>query len=208
MKWDGKPLGEGLQERVRQEQERLMEITAPIRAVESRQRRQLREAHQGRGERQAARVVEHPRADGVAEEKVLRLAELGGVGIPRAWVLVHEVFAWRTFSNRREVGGFRGYTPTPYASGETRREQGISKAGNPALKALRTEWAGAWLPYQPQSALSRWDQRRFAGGGKRLRQVGLVALARKLLIARWRSLEFDLMPDEAVLKAGAGEATA
>jgi hypothetical protein len=76
-----------------------MEITAQIRAVESRQRRQLREAHQARGDRKAASVGEHPRADGLAEAKVLPLAELRGVGIPSAGVLVHEVFAWRTFSN-------------------------------------------------------------------------------------------------------------
>jgi hypothetical protein len=108
VKWDGKPLGEGLKERVSQEHERLLEISAQMRAVESRQRRQLRAAHQARGDRKAASAMEHPRAGGVAEEKVLRLAELRGVGVPSAWVLVHEVFAWRTFSNRREVGGFLG----------------------------------------------------------------------------------------------------
>lgn len=193
----------GLKERGSQEHERLMESTAQIRAVESRQRRQLRTAHQAQGDRKAASAVENPRAGGLAEEKGLRLAELRGGGIPRAWVLVHEVFAWRTFRNRREVGGFLGYTPTPAEGGERSREQGISKAGTPALKALMTELAWAWLQYQPQSALSRWEQRRFAGGGTRMRKVGSVALARKLLIALWRYIEFGVLPDEALLKAAA-----
>jgi transposase len=201
VKWDGEPLGAGLKARVCQEHERLMGIIEQIRAVESRQRRQLREAHQEQGEGNAERSAANERSGGLAEEKVLRPAELRGVGVPSAWVLVHEVFAWRTFSNRREVGGFLGYTPTPDESGELSREQGISKAGNPALKALMPELAWAWLQYQPQSALSRWYQRRFAGGGKRMRKVGIVALARKLLIALWRYLEFGVIPDEALLKA-------
>lgn len=203
VKWDGKPLGEGLKERVGQEHERLLGIIEQIRAVESRQRRKLRAAHQEQGEGNAERSAANERSGGSAEEKVLRLAELRGVGVPSAWVLVHEVFAWRTFSNRREVGGFLGYTPTPYESGETSREQGISKAGNPALKALMTELAWAWLQYQPQSALSQWYRRRFASAGQRLRKVGIVALARKLLIALWRYLEFGVMPDEALMKAAA-----
>jgi Transposase IS116/IS110/IS902 family len=88
------------------------------------------------------------------------------------------------------VGGFLGFAPTPYASGETSREQGISKAGNRAVKALMTELAWAWLRHQPQSGLSRWYQTRFAHGGKRMRKVGIVAVGRKLLIALWRYVEF------------------
>jgi transposase len=123
--------------------------------------------------------------------------------VPSAWVLGHEVFAWRTFSNRREVGGFLGYTPTPYESGELSREQGSSKAGNPALKALRAELAWAWLPYQPQSALSQWYRRRVASAGPRRRKVGIGALARELRIAPWRDIELGVIPDAALLKEAA-----
>jgi putative ABC transport system substrate-binding protein len=48
------------------------------------------------------------------------------------------------------------------------------------------------LRYQPRSRLSRWYQARFGRGGTRARKVGIVALARKLLIELWRFPEdFD-----------------
>ncbi|MGH6634697.1 MAG: IS110 family transposase [Gammaproteobacteria bacterium] len=56
---------------------------------------------------------------------LMRLCGIGWVG---AWVLASELYGWRTFRNRREVGGALGRTPTPYSSGEDEREQGISKA--------------------------------------------------------------------------------
>jgi len=66
-----------------------------------------------------------------------------------------------------------------------------------------TELAWAWLRYQPQSALSRWYQQRFARGGTRMRNVGIVALGRKLLIALWRYVQFGVLPDDALLKEAA-----
>ena len=60
-------------------------------------------------------------------------------------------------------------------------------------------WGG--LRYQPQSRLSRWYQARFGGGGARARKVGIVALARKLLIELWRFLEHGVIPDGAAWKA-------
>ncbi|MGF6781697.1 hypothetical protein P3T21_006937 [Paraburkholderia sp. GAS334] len=46
----------------------------------------------------------------------------------------------------------------------------------------------AWrrLTLQPESLLTRWFNQRFAGSGKRMRRVGIVALARRLAIALWR----------------------
>jgi transposase len=60
--------------------------------------------------------------------------------------------------------------------------------------------AWAWVRDQPQSALSQWYQQRFGHGGRRLRKVGIVALARKLLIALWRYVETGALPDGAQLK--------
>ena len=117
-----------------------------------------------------------------------------------AWVYVMEFFAWRAFRNRRELGSLAGLAPTPYASGESSRERGISKAGNRPVRALAIEIAWCWLRYQPDSQLSRWYQRRFAKGGSRVRRIGIVALARKLLIALWRYVEEDLLPEGAQLK--------
>jgi transposase len=135
------------------------------------------------------------------EPQVAGLAQLRGIGVSSGWVLAKELFGWRRFRNRREVAGCLGLTPSPYASGESETEQGISKAGNRRVRTLMVELAWSWLRYQPQSELSHWFNRRFAGGGKRMRRIGIVALARRLAIALWRYLEDGLIPDGAQLKA-------
>jgi transposase len=91
--------------------------------------------------------------------------------------------------------------PVPYQSGEQDRDLGISKAGNRHVRGIAIEIAWAWLRHQPDSELSRWYLRRFARGGPRARKIGIVALARKLLIALWRWVEFDGLPEGAELKA-------
>ena len=116
------------------------------------------------------------------------------------WVLVKELFGWRRFANRRELAGCLGLAPTPYASGDSQIEQGISKAGNKRARALLVELAWGWLRLQPESALTQWFNRRFAGGGKRMRRVGIVALARQLAIALWRYLQNGEIPAGALLK--------
>ena len=138
------------------------------------------------------------------EPQVAGLAQLRGIGMSSGWVLAKELFGWRRFRNRREVAGCLGLTPSPYASGESETEQGISKAGNRRVRTLLVELAWSWLRYQPQSELSQWFNRRFAGGGKRLRRIGIVALARRLAIALWRYLEHGLIPQGAQLKAIGG----
>jgi hypothetical protein len=60
--------------------------------------------------------------------------------------------------------------------------------------------AWSWLRYQPESALSCWFRERFGGGGKRLRRIGIVAVARKLLVGLWRFLETEEFPKGAQLK--------
>ena len=131
-------------------------------------------------------------------EKVRRLLNLKGIGDNGAWLLVYEFFAWQTITNRRELGSLAGLTPTPYASGESRREQGISKAGNRRVRWMMIELAWGWLRYQPASELSQWYKRRFSRGNTRLRKVGIIALARKLLIALWKYLEGGEVPAGAV----------
>jgi transposase len=115
-------------------------------------------------------------------------------------VYTTEFFAWRHFRNRRQVGAAAGLCSTRRTSGDLAQEHGISKAGNRYLRALAIELAWSWLRRQPQSALSQWYQRRYATGGARLRRIGIVALARKLLIAMWRYLETGQLPEGAALK--------
>jgi transposase len=133
--------------------------------------------------------------------KTRALSNLRGIGLVSSWNLVSEFFGWREFKNVKQVGAASGLAPTPYASGDLNREQGISKAGNPRVRRTMIELAWFWLRYQPQSKLSRWFFKRFGSGGARMRRIGIVALARKLLVALWKYLELGLVPEGAVLKS-------
>lgn len=134
-----------------------------------------------------------------ALKQVAALMTLCGVGIESAWTLVFEVFNWRRFKNAQAVGSFFGLTPTPYASGNSTKEQGISKAGSARLRSLMVELAWLWLRYQPDSELSRWFQGRF-GQGKRVRRVGIVAVARRLAVALWAFHSKGEVPKGAKMK--------
>jgi len=92
-------------------------------------------------------------------------------------------------------------SPTHYQSGDESRELGIDKAGNRPVRGMAIEIAWGWLRFQPQSKLNLWYQERFGHGSKRIRKIGIVALARKLLVALWRYLETGEIPAGAQLKA-------
>ena len=134
---------------------------------------------------------------------VAALSRLRSIGPVSAWKLDKELFGWRRFNNRRQLAASVGLTPTPYDSGRSQVEQGISKAGNKRVRSLLVELAWSWLRYQPGSELSGWYQRRFAAAGKRMRRVGIVALARRLVIALWRYLQHGEIPAGAQLKPAA-----
>jgi len=180
--WDGSRLPEGLHALLKREYKRMMFVEAQI------------------------SELEHERAEAVRsstkpEHKMVRdLMRLRAIGINSAWMFTMEFFAWRKFRNRKEVGALSGLTPTPSQSGSSYREQGIGKSGNRYIRAMAIEIAWGWLRYQPESELTRWYQERFAQGGSRMRRIGIVALARKLLIQLWRYLETGEIPEGATLK--------
>jgi transposase len=180
--WDGSPIPSGLRCRLLRVYAHYQFLSEQIAALEA-ERRALLQSSQD-----------------ASLEKVRQLMQLKGVGINGAWLLVMEFFGWRALKNRREVGGLAGLTPTPYQSGESTREQGITKSGNRHVRWMTTELAWSWVRYQPESALSCWFRERFGSGGKRLRRIGIVAVARKLLIALWRFLETGVIPEGAALK--------
>lgn len=152
------------------------------------------------GELVAAYAAELASASAVGATR-RQLETLKAMGPKTSRVLAAEVFAWRHFGKAKEVGGMSGLTPTPAQSGDEHREQGISKSGNRRVRWVMIEFAWFWLRWQPDSELSRWYRQRFAHGSKRMRRIGIVALARKLLIALWRYVEFGEIPAGAVLKA-------
>jgi len=183
---DGRPLPPCLRLEIGRELRRLELVLEQVEAVEA--------------ERDAA--VARPAAGDVDAAKVAQLARLGGIGTELATVLVREAL-FRPFANRREVASYAGLTPSPYASGGLRREQGISKAGNPLLRKSMVELAWLWLRYQPGSALSRWFAERTGTAAGRIRKIAAVALARKLLVALWRYVGTGLVPEAARLKGAA-----
>jgi len=181
--WDGAPLPAGLRARLEQEYACLQFVDEQIAAQEAQRRELLRTSTES------------------YVEQVRQLMRLKGIGEQSAWRYVTEFFAWRAFRNRREVGALAGLAPTPYRSGDEQHELGISKAGNRLVRAMAIEIAWAWLQFQPESELSQWYRRRFGEGSKRIHKMGIVALARKLLIALWRYLEQGQLPAGAQLKA-------
>ena len=180
--WDGTAIPAGMRARIEREYRRLVQVVSDIRELGKQQRRELRTS--------SKRSI----------EQVRQLARLKGIGTDSSWVFVKEFFGWRQFQNRRQVGGALGLTPTPYQSGAENRDQGISHAGNKRVRTLAVEISWSWLRYQPQSRLSQWYLERFALAGARMRKVGIVAMARKLMIALWRYLEFGEVPDGARFK--------
>ena len=138
-------------------------------------------------------------APGSAEAKIMQLVDLKSIGVVSAQELVNEVF-YRSFDNRRQVGSYFGLAGTPYDSGESRREQGISKAGNRRARKLATELAWLWLRHQPGSELSPWFRARVGDLKGRIRRITIVALARKLMVALWRYLTTGVVPTGAVLR--------
>jgi transposase len=182
LSWDEKEIPEDLRGRVVREYERL-------RMVEE-QMKLLRKERERRVESAAT----------ASYRMVAQLRTLYAIGETSSWDFVMEMFGWREFRNRKEVGAFPGLTPTPYDSGGSHREQGISKTGRGRIRALSIQISWAWLRFQPQSKLSKWYWKRFGHGGKRMRKIGIVAVARRLLIDLWRYLEHGVVPEGARLK--------
>jgi len=178
--WAGAPLPAPVQARLARAEARLALIAAQIGALE---------------QQQAAAVTKAPAGSALAQ-----LVRLKGIAATSASVLLDEGLVWRAFQNRRQIGGLLGFTPTPYNSGASVREQGISGAGNARLQTLTIELAWNWIRWQPDSALTQWYRAHF-GPGKRARKIGIVAVARKLLIALWRYVTTGVVPTGALLTA-------
>lgn len=177
--WAGEMLPGPLQQRLARVHTRLRLVAEQIAALEIEQR-------------QAALTAP-------AQSAVRRLVQLKGIATTSAAVLIDEGLVWRAFTNRRQVGGLLGFAPLKYESGDTSRDQGISRAGNDRLQGTMVQLAWSWVQWQPHSTLTTWYIERF-GTGKRARKIGIVALARKLLIALWRWATAGIVPTGAVLK--------
>jgi len=177
--WDGSELSSGLKERLKREHDRLMVAQAQIRELEGKREEILKAG---------------------GEKRILQMMKLKGIGIESAWKWDKEFFSWRQFRNGKEVGALSGLSPTPYDSGQSRIEQGISKAGNRRVRAMAIEIAWIWIRFQPGSKHTLWFNKRYAHGSKRMRRIGIVAVARKVLIDVWRFVDQGIIPQGAIVQ--------
>jgi transposase len=180
--WDGAPVPPGLQERLSRTWTLLQDVNGQIRNLK------------------ALRLIRPETVTSATSRAAAQLLTVRAIGPVGASVLATEIFGWRRIRNGRELGALVGLVPAPYQSGETDYDQGITRAGNAHVRRVIVQLAWGWIHHQRDSALTHWYQQRFGTGGKRLRKIGIVALARKLLIALWRYLETGMVPDGARLK--------
>ena len=189
---DGHALGQQLKARLQREFQRLALTVDQIRELQMQQAAMLRQA--AKAEHQARKTERHQVAP-----LAHHLSQLAGIGPVTSWTLSAEVFSWRDIGNRRQLAALTGLTPTPHSSGEEEKEQGISKSGRGELRSLMIEVAWGWLLFQPDSELSKWYRRRFDDGTRRNRKRGIVALARKLLVALGKYVRHGELPEGARL---------
>jgi transposase len=181
-RWNGGELGEELRARLLRVWERHELIDKQIEVV-------------------SARRAELMESKSPVAKKAQQLQLVKAIGPTLAWTIATELFGWREFSNRRQVAGLVGLVPTPYQSGEVSRDSGISKQGRPHLRAMLMELAWLWVRYQKGSPITQWFERKYAGGGKRLRRIGIVAVSRKLLVELWKFTTTGALPEGALTKA-------
>lgn len=161
---------------------RLHSIAAQIGEIEDARQERL----EGQGEQGPNAMVRLP-------------AQMVGIGIETADMLVHEVFS-RNLRDRRAVARYAGLTGTPDESGARRREKGLTKAGNARVRRGMVQLAWRFLLFQKDSALARWYRARTADARGGTRKTMIVALARKLLIAWWRFVATGEAPDGVALR--------
>jgi transposase len=179
---DGRPLPKHLKVQIGRELDRLEVLLKQIKAVEVERRDALLDVQQS-----------------VAASPAAMLLDFNGIGPEFAAILWSEGL-FRHFDNRRQVASYAGLAPTPWQSGSIDREQGVSKSGNPRLRATLIELAWLWVRHQPKSALTLWFEERVKLNGGRHKKKTIVALARKLLVALWKYVTAGVVIEGAVMK--------
>jgi transposase len=156
-------------------------------------REQIKEIDKARLEqlKQTPRKGTHP--------MVLMLAQIIGIGVETADMLVHELLS-RKLRDQRAVARYAGLTGAPNESGTRRREKGLARAGNARVRRGMIQLAWRWLMQQKNTELAQWYLTRTTGAKPGLRKTMIVALARKLLIALWRYVTTGVMPTGVALR--------
>jgi len=161
---DGRPVGPNKKGEARRHLERLQLVNEQMKQLIQKQKQEVKQ-----------------RSGEMKMVMINRLRAIKGIALDTAWRLVMEAFGWRDFQNRSEVAGCFGLDPTPYNTGESETEQGISKAGSNRLRDLAVQVAWNFVQHQPDCHLTRKFRQDFNMGSKQDRKRGIVATARKLM---------------------------
>ena len=182
---EGVPLPPNTLAELRRDMARLRFVMGQIREIEAARLQQL-EQHPEQGPHAMVRL----------------LAQVIGVGIETADMLVHEILS-RTLRDRKAVARYAGLTGAPDESGARHREKGLARAGNARVRRGMIQLAWRFLMFQKDSALAQWYRARTADARGTTRKTMIVALARKLLIALWQLVTTGEIPQGVVLRAAA-----
>jgi len=169
-------------EELRRDMARLAMVRAQIEAIEQIRLQRLEQAPQD-----------------VAHAMVRMLANIIGVGVETADMLVREILA-KELRDRRALARYAGLTGSPNESGSKRREKGLAKSGNARVRRGLIQLAWRFLRFQKDSALAQWYRTRTEGAKGARKTSLIVALARKLLIALWRLVTIGEVPQGIVLR--------
>ena len=169
-------------EELRRDMARLAMVRAQIEAIEQIRLQRLEQAPQE-----------------VAHAMVRMLANIIGVGVETADMLVREILA-KELRDRRALARYAGLTGSPNESGSKRREKGLAKSGNARVRRGLIQLAWRFLRFQKDSALAQWYRTRTEGAKGARKTSLIVALARKLLIALWRLVTIGEVPQGIVLR--------
>ena len=139
--------------------------------------------------------------DGGARRRVrcASLVQLKGVATTSASVLLDEgLGVARVPQSARRSAGSSGFAPTPYRQrGVGARARDQSRGQSRGCRRSVFSWPGIGCAGN-RSARSRSGIAAFRRTGKRARRIGIVAVARKLVIALWRYVTTGVVPAGAI----------
>ncbi|WP_282611131.1 IS110 family transposase [Pelagibius sp. Alg239-R121] len=122
------------------------------------------------------------------DEVCARLQTIDGIGPINAFAFKTVIDTPDRFSSNRDVGAYLGLTPRIYASGESERRGGITRAGSSMMRSLLFEAAQSLLSRTKRlSSLKSWAMRLCK---KKPTKLVVAALARKLgvlMLAIWKN---------------------
>ena len=120
------------------------------------------------------------------------LMSIPGIGPYSAMLLLAEIGDIQRFAHKRALSNYAGLVPWVRESAEKRRSGGITRVGSPWLRWIMVE--AAQIAVRTSPAVRRYFERLRR---RKHRNVAIVAVARKLLLAVWALLQHGECFDEA-----------